>query len=649
MLQFFRNTVTSKVGAIIVLGFLVVIAIAFASADVANTGSFGGVAGGDRVATVGKDRIDTSALSQGATAAVERLKEQNPRLSMQSFLAQGGLDQVLEEMINRTALAVFGRKHGIVAGNRLVDSEIAQMPAFKGPDGKFSEDAFRAAIQQRGVSEALVRDDLAQGLIAKQLLVPAAFAAMAPRELAKRYTALLKDRRVGSMAVLPSALFAPQKPPTDAELAAYYSKSRDRFIRPERRVIRYASFGDDALKTVPAPTDAEIAAAYNANKALYSSQETRRVTQLIVPTEAAAKAIVAEVAGGKTLEATATAKGLATADLGAVSKQALAGQSSQPVADAVYAAGKGAIAAPARSGLGWHVMRVDSIDLRAARTLDQIKPELVTQLAAAKRRAALTDMLSRIEESFDQGGNLAEAAKRVGVEIQQTKALTADGRVYENAAETAPPVLAKVLQTAFSMEQENEPQIAEVEPGKTFVIFDVTDIAASAPAPLKDIREDVVAAYMIDKGFAAAQAAAKKVQAGMGKDGDLGKALAALGKQLPPVQAINMDRIELTQMGQTGQQVPPPLALMFSMARGTVKLLAAPQERGWFVVHLKDIQTTPVADNDPLVAATASELGDLAGDEYAAALRNAIAAEVGVERNAAAVKAVRQQLGGTGG
>lgn len=649
MLQFFRNTVTSKIGAAVVLAFLVLIAIAFASADVANTGSFGGVAGGDRVATVGKDRIGTSALSQGATAAVERLKEQNPRLSMQSFLAQGGLEKVLDEMIGRTALAVFGRKHGIVAGDRLVDSEIAQMPAFKGPDGKFSEDAFRAAIQQRGVSEALVRDDLAQGLIAKQLLVPAAFAAIAPRELAKRYTALLKDRRIGSMAVLPSALFAPAAPPSDAELAAYYAKSRDKFIRPERRVIRYASFGDDALKTVSAPTDAEIAARYNANKALYSAQETRRVTQLIVPTEAAAKAIVAEVAGGKTLEAAAAAKGLATADLGGVSKQALASQSSQPVADAVYAASRGAIAAPARSGLGWHVMRVDSIDVRPARTLEQVKPELVAQLAAAKRRAALTDMLSRIEESFDQGGNLAEAAKQIGVEVQQTKQLTADGRVYENPAETAPPVLAKVLQTAFSMEQENEPQIAEVEPGKTFVIFDVTDIAPSAPAPLKEIRDDVVASYMVDKGFAAAQAAAKKVQASMGRNGDLGKALAALGKPLPPVQAINMDRTELSRMGQANQQVPPPLALLFSMAKGTVKLLAAPQERGWFVVHLKDIQTTPVADNDPLVAATANELGNLAGDEYAAALRNAITAEVGVERNAAAVKAVRQQLGGTGG
>src|SRR5690606_19943924 len=155
MLQFFRSISNSKIGLGLILAFLVLIALAFASADVANTGGFGGVAGGDRVATVGKSRIDTAALSQAASTALERIKEQDPRLSMQGFLANGGLEQVLDDMINRTAVAEYGRQQGIVAGDRLVDSEITQMAAFKGPDGKFSQDAFRQAIQQRGLSEAM--------------------------------------------------------------------------------------------------------------------------------------------------------------------------------------------------------------------------------------------------------------------------------------------------------------------------------------------------------------------------------------------------------------------------------------------------------------------------------------------------------------
>ncbi len=642
MLQFFRRFMSSKFGVVITLGFLALIALAFASADISNTG-FGGVSGGDRVATVGGESIDASELSQAASSALENMKQQDPRISMSAFLAQGGLDRVLDELIDRTALGEFGRKHGIVAGSRLVDSEIANMAAFKGPDGKFSEAVFRQALQQQGVSEQLVRQDLEQGLVARQLLVPSAFGAVLPRELATRYSTLLRERRSGAIAILPSAAFAPAAPPSDAELAAFYTKSKSRFIRPERRVIRYATFGEAALKAVPAPTDAQIAARYEANKARYAASETRKITQLVVPTEAAAKAIAAEVARGKTLEVVAREKGLSAASLGEVSKPSLVGQASQAVADAAFAAQQGAIATPARSGLGWHVLKIESVTRKPERTLAQVRGELAEQITAEKRRAAINDLSARIEEEFESGGNLAEAAKTLGLTIETTQPLTADGRVYGKQGQTAPPALAKVLQTAFAMEQENEPQLAEIEAGKTFVVFDVSEITPSAPAPLNDIRTDVAAAYMLEKGSTNAKAQAEKVLEQVRKGTDLAAAMASLGRPLPPIDRIEMSR---EQLAAGGQQVPPPLSLLFSMAEGTAKLLRAPNDGGWYVVTLKDIVPGKVESNDPILAAAQRELSQVAGREYAEQFRKAIRAEVGAKRNEAAIKAVRARLEG---
>jgi peptidyl-prolyl cis-trans isomerase D len=57
MLQPFRNFFKSKIGIAVTLGFLALIAVAFASSDVANTGTFGGIAGGDRVAIVGGEKV----------------------------------------------------------------------------------------------------------------------------------------------------------------------------------------------------------------------------------------------------------------------------------------------------------------------------------------------------------------------------------------------------------------------------------------------------------------------------------------------------------------------------------------------------------------------------------------------------------------
>ncbi|HKX78872.1 MAG TPA: peptidyl-prolyl cis-trans isomerase [Novosphingobium sp.] len=646
MLQFFRNLTKSKIGAGVILVILGLIAFAFASGDVANTGGFGGVAGGDRVATVGDERVDTSTLTQAATTTLERMKQQNPTLSMSAFVASGGLEEVLDDLIDRLAVAAFGKEHGIVAGDRLVDSEIAKMPAFKGVDGQFSEEVFRQAITQRGISETLIRDDIAQGLIARQVMIPASFGTTVPEELARRYAALLGESRKAEIAVLPSLMFISGKKPTDAELAAYYNANRDKFIRPERRVIRYAMFGEDVLKGVPAPTDAEIAARYNARKAEFQASERRRLVQVIVPTDAAARAVAAEVAKGTSLETAAREKGLAAANLDPLSKADLGRQFSPAVADAVFAAAKGAIATPARSGLGWHVIRVEDIEARPARTLDQVRDELIAQLAIDKRRAALNAMLEKLEEGFDSGANLAETAQSLGLKLETTKPVTADGRVYLARDERAPALLSPVLSTAFMMEQE-KPQLAEVERGKTFMLYDVSDIAESAPAPLKDIRNDVQLAYLTDQGSRAAKQAADKVRSEVRKGKSLRDAVAALGKQGAQVQSVAMTRPQLSELQQRSQgQVPRPLAMMFNMAQGTVKVRQAERGLGWFIVSLTKIEPGKIAAGDRIVDVARGELGQIAGREYSDALGRAIKGEVGVKRNEAGIRAVRQQLAG---
>src|SRR5690606_37320977 len=142
MLQSFRKVFKSKLGLGLTLAFLVIVGFAFASSDVASTGMFGGVSGGDRVAVVGSDRIDTSDLSNAMTNALDSARPTNPTITMPALIAQGGVDTVLGQMIQRTALAEYARQHGMRAGKRLVDSEIAQIPAFRGLDGQFDRNAF---------------------------------------------------------------------------------------------------------------------------------------------------------------------------------------------------------------------------------------------------------------------------------------------------------------------------------------------------------------------------------------------------------------------------------------------------------------------------------------------------------------------------
>lgn len=644
MLASFRSFFQSRLGVIFTLGFLALIAIAFASADV--TGSmFGGVSGADRVAKVGSSKIGNADLRVALNNAFERERQDNPTLTMQQFLNAGALDQILDDLISQEAVSQFGKAHGIAVSHRLVDSEIIKIPAFLGPDGKFSETAYRQLIAQRGLTDAIVRDDIAKGLLSRQILTPAMQGSSMPTTAVSKYVSLLKERRVGEIALIPSVAYAPATAPDDATLTKFYTANKARYTQPERRSLRFAVFDEAALKNVPAPTEAEVAQRYKANAAAFAPSESRTVTQVIVPTEAAAKAVAAEVADGKSLEAAATAKGLAPTKLEKVSRQSLAGQASQAIADAVFATAQGKLAAPGKSPLGWHLVRVDAIVRNPGKTLDQARRELLAQLAIEKRRSALSDISARIEQELDKGGSLADVAKELNLQIATTEPLLKTGEVFGKPGQKAPDMIAPAVQAAFAMEREGEPQLAELQAGTKFIVYEVGQITPAAPAPLAQIKQIVARDYVLDSGSSKARAAGEKVLAQLAKGTPLEAALASLGVKTPAPEKIDMSREMLMA---SGQQVPAPLALLFSMAKNSSKRLEAPGKNGWYIVTVKDIIPGQIQVNDPQVAAASRDLGRIVGQEYVQQLRAAIRAEVGAKRNETAIAAVRKDLVGAG-
>lgn len=642
MISTFRKFFQSKLGIGITLAFLALIAVAFASADVSGNNPLGSIGSGDRIAVVGSEKVEAADLDRAARNALDQLRQNNPTLSMPAFIEQGAFENVVDGLLNRFAIAEFGRKYGIRAGNNLVNSQIRLIPAFRGPDGNFSEQMYRDAISRQGLSDAQVREDLSSGLIAQQVVQPAGFGAQMPDKIAARYAALFKERRKGSIGLLDSAAYAPKENPTEAQLAKYYTENRKDYIRPERRVIRYATFGADAVGAIAAPTDAEIAARYKQDSSRYAAKEERTLTQLILPTKAAADSMRQRVLAGASLESVAAEAGLETAKIGPITKGDYDAQSSAAVANAAFAADKGGIAAVERSGLGYHVVRVDGIEKQPGQTLDQARAGIVAELTEEKRRLAFNELAADIEDRFSSGESLSDVAKSVKVEVKSTKPVVANGMIYGTQGETAPQELAPVLATAFQME-EQEPQLAESEPGKTFILFEASDIIASAAAPLKEIRDQVVGDWRRAEGAKQAKLASERVIKRV-KDGEsLAAAMAAEKRPLPPVDNINTTREDLAR---SGQRVPAPLALFFSMAQGTQKPLEGPRNIGWFVVDLDSIEAGTIGKDDPLFGEAKKQFAQTLVEEYAAQFENAIRDDVKIERNEDAIAAVKRALAG---
>jgi peptidyl-prolyl cis-trans isomerase D len=481
-------------------------------------------------------------------------------------------------------------------------------------------------------------------LIGRQLGAAAELGNKAPQDMVSRYVSLLTESRTGAIATIPSASFAPAADPTAQELAKFYAGRRAQYTRPERRVVRYALFDDSVIKQVPAPSEAQIAERYKADAEKYRAVDARKLTQLIVPTEAGARVIMGEISKGTTLDAAARSKGFSTSAIASIENGAYRLQSSSAVTDAVFAAKQGALVGPLKGSLGWYIVRVEGLVGKPGKSLEQARGEIVSALNSDNKRRLLAEFSEKVESGFDDGGSLSDVAKDMGIEIRQTAPLTADGRVYGQQDQTAPKETTRIIQASFLMENENQPQLAEVEPGKSFIIFDVGSIQASAPAPIEEIRAQVIAEYKLQKGSVLAKAAAEKIMAEVRKGKDMQAALNELGRPLPPVDRVAKSRMEVRAMRPS---VPPPVGLLFTMAKGSVKLLEGPRGNGWYVVTVATITPGKIDPKGPEVAGASAEFGTLLDNELTQQLVRAARSEVGVTRNTSAIEALKRQLLGS--
>lgn len=641
MLSFFRRFFQSKIGLPIFLGFLVLMALAFVAADISGT-SVGGVSGSDNVAVVGDEKIANSDLVTAANNALDQVRQQNPTLTMPEFIEAGALDEVMRQLIDRFAIGGYAEKYGLRAGDNLVNSEILQIQAFRSLAGEFDEQTYLAALRQRGLTDAVFREDLRNGLLEDQLLRPALLAPQMPEKIARQYAALVLERRVGNIALIPSSAFAPASGPTEAQLTEWYGANRTQFIRPERRTLRFAVFGDDTLKVDATPTEAEIAARYKRDAAQYQARERRAVTAFVVPTQDAAKALAAKIRSGTSLEAAARAAGFSASPAELRTREEMSSATSFAFAEQAFKAAEGGVVEPAKGTLGWYVARVDKIERIPARSLADVRGTIAEQLATEKRAAAAADLIAEIEGEIDTGTALAEVAKAYGLKVETTPALLANGQAFGRPEVQIVPQLAPVLSTAFQME-ESEPQLAEVVPGKQFVIFEVARVDEAAAPPLAEVKAEAEAAWRRAQGAKLARAAADRITAKVRGKTTLAAALAAEGKPYE-LEPINLERRAL--LARQGANVPPPLVLMFSMAEGSVKVLEGPRNIGWYVVALDEIATDPVDKAPGLLEQTRAQLAPTLTEEYRRQAAAAMRKELGTTRNDAAIEAVRKQLAG---
>ncbi|RVT41184.1 SurA N-terminal domain-containing protein [Sphingobium algorifonticola] len=642
MLSFFRRILRSKFGVFISLAFLAIIAFAFAAGDITNLGGMSGIGGSGGVAAkAGGETLTVTELQSRAQRAFEQQRSQNPTLQIGEFIAQGGVEQVFDQMVAGVTVSAYADDQGMAVSKRMVDAEIASIPAFQDASGKFSETLFRQLLAREGIQEPALRADIARDLIGKQLIGPAGLGVQLGRDMVLPYASLLLEARSGRIAAIPAGAFAPKTPPTDAQVQAYYTKNADRYSIPEQRRLRYAVIDSSRFVGAATPTDAEIAAYYAQNKASYAARETRSFDRLVMPTEAAAKAIAAEVKGGKSMAQAAQAAGLAVATLKDQSRDAMARDGNAALAQAAFAAPTDAVVGPVRTPLGWQVLRVTAINGVPERTLAQVRPEIIATLRTRKTEQLLGDFTGKIEDQVGDGATFDDVAKDNGLAVETSRLVISTGQDVQDTIFQPGPDLKILLKPGFDMSADDDAQLVPLVPGQRYALLDVADIVAPAPPPLAKVRAIIAEQYLLSLGAAKAKQVADQIRVQVAKGTPLDAALKSTGVTLPAPQTVAGRRADLLR----GQQRPSPeIALLFAMTPKSVKTLDLPGGQGTLVVVLDQIQRADAASQPALVERVRGQFVQVVGGEYADQFERAMEKRLRVKRDAAAIEKAKQAL-----
>ncbi len=201
------------------------------------------------IAQVGDKAISITAYQRELQLAAANIRAQlgsdfSPEM-MQTF----GIDrQVLEQMITRELFLKESQALGLIPDEKTIAENIRNNAMFRSKEGAFDAQKFHVFLRQNGLSERDYIKTLSHQISSS--LLTDAITANAPVLDAQVQTiaAILQEKRVADIYVIPALLAQEIAAPKAEELEAFYKAHPDNFTAPAYRTLDYLAFNADGEK-----------------------------------------------------------------------------------------------------------------------------------------------------------------------------------------------------------------------------------------------------------------------------------------------------------------------------------------------------------------------------------------------------------------
>lgn len=616
MIGFFRRHLSSWP---VKLFFMVLVA-AFGLWGIGDVVRSGLGRSGDEVATVGGQTISVQRMTVAYRNALAQVTRRLGGAEPSPQIKRGVAGQALNQLVTQAALEDFARRNGLAAPDSAIREAIAEVPAFKGPDGKYSPDAAREAMRANHLTERdlaeLIRDDV----LNRQILEAVHAGIGAPDALARAVFDFQNEKRSADVVELAFADAAPAAP-TDAQLHRWHDLHPDLYGTPEYRRIKAVILSTETVgKDVDVP-DADLHAAYDSQRATFVQPEKRTAQIVTFPTEAPARSLAAVWKAGADWARIQTDAAQAGGSAVELTDSAQAEFPGDALSKAVFATPPGAVAEPLHDELGWHVLRVTKSIPPSERTFEQVKAQLHDALAAERASALIYERANKLDNLLASGATLDEMPADLGL-ASALGTLDAKGNTTEGtpAPLPGPPSLRTALiAAAFAAKQGEPPQMVEVQTPengqRAYYAMTVEDVTPPVAKPYEEVAAQVAQDWTADAKRHLQDVKAAKLLSDAKAGGSLADAAKAAG--------IAVRRTPPTDRLKAADGVPEALlAPLFTLKPHETTMVETPSS--FVVAQLAEV-TEPDPKTDPAgYAQISSGLARSVGNDAELAFENAV-------------------------
>lgn len=550
------------------------------------------------VAEVGGTVIEQRDYANELSREVANLNRRlGTQLSSQQVRAFGIPQQVLSQMISRAVLDEKVARMGLLVTEAQMHDEILENPGFQDSAGRFDANRFRIFLQQVNMSEQAYLAQLGDDTKRQQLITAVVDAAAAPESLAEQIFTYREERRVADYVDIRQSSFTDLGTPDAAALQDVYDNASGRFMTPAYKSISLV-FLDlaEAAKEVAVP-DARLAEIFAARKDDFFQPERRNVSQVVLPDEAAAQALADKLAEGRDFATVVEeVTGRAPVDLGTVTLDDLPAD----LGEAAFALEAGQVSAPVQSALGWHVLKVSSVEPAKEAVFEDHRVDLREEIAKGQAVDVLIGIANQFDQELAAGSTMEQAAEFLNLDVRKIPAIDDQGRTPAGEPVENLPPLADFLQTLNPLQAGDSSSLRESREGDFFMVR-VDSVTPSEKRPLAEVRDEVVELWRAQERERLAREKGEAIAARLEVSEDFAAVAEAEGLTLQETQPV-------TRSEDDRQRIAHPLIAqqLFEIAEGEADTFAIPGSQ--IVVRLKQVLPPAEEGRDARLAALQEEL-----------------------------------------